>query len=106
MCALVAFVVTPSGERSSFSASAQTSKPQFRHPIDNPIAPLDCALTLAERMIVVRRFGQRSEISRFRNGEFVYRLVEEIDKRCRGNAICTKPQVDFVQVKFNILSLL
>src|SRR5262245_32335393 len=77
---------------------------RFSHPIDNPIAPLDCALTLAERMIVVRRFGQRCEIGRFRNGEFVYRLVE-IDKRCRGNAICTKPQVDFVQVKLKNLIL-
>ena len=36
-----------------------------RHLVDHPVAPLDGALALAERMVIVRRLRQRREIGRF-----------------------------------------
>src|SRR5262249_62292852 len=51
-------------------------KPRLSHAINNPIAPFYRALTLAERMVVIRRFRERCEIGSFGNGEFVHRFIE------------------------------
>ena len=104
MCALVAFVRHAERRTLGLLGVSGLDKARLRHAVDHPIAPLDRALALAERMVIVRRLRQRREIGGLRNGEFVHRLVE-IDERRRSDAIGAKAQVDFVQVKLEDLVL-
>ncbi len=73
-------------------------KAGIRHSVENPIAPLDRALALTERMIISRRLGQRREIGRLGNRQLVHRLVE-VDERSSRDAISTKAEINLVQVK-------
>ena len=51
-----------------------------------------------------RRLRQRRQIGRFRDGEFVDRLVE-IDQRRRGDAVGAEAEIDFVEIEFEDLVL-
>jgi len=70
----------------------------LRHTIEHVIAPLERPLALAERMIVVRRLGQRGEVSGFRNGQLVHRLVE-IEQRGGRHAVGAHAEIDFIEIK-------
>ena len=76
----------------------------LRHAVDHPVAALDGALALAERIVVVRRLRQRREISDFRDGELVDRLVE-VDERGGGDAVGAQTEIDLVQVQLDDLVL-
>ncbi len=75
-----------------------------RHLVDHPVTPLDGALALAERMIIVRRLRQRREIGRIGDGQFIDGFVE-IDERGGGNAVGAEAQINLVQVKLEDLIL-
>ncbi len=76
----------------------------FHHAIDHVIAPRDRFVAVAERIVVVRPFGQRGEVGGFGNGQFVHRLVE-IKKRSRGDAVGAEPEINLIEIEFENLVL-
>ena len=90
--------VTLSGSFLAFSASWRGDVVVLGHAIEHVVAPLERALALPERMIVVGRLGQRREIGRFREREFVHRLVE-IEQRGGGDAVGAHAEIDLVEIK-------
>ena len=62
------------------------------------------AFALQERMIIVRRLRQGGEIGGLRNGQFVDRFVEII-QRGGGDAVIAEAEIDLVQVKLEDLVL-
>src|SRR5689334_8151450 len=75
---------------------------RLRHTIEYPVAALNRPFALTERMIVVGCFGQRGEIGRFRNREFVHGLVK-VNQRSSRDAVSTKAEINLVQVKLKNL---
>ena len=76
----------------------------FQQAIDHVIAALDGAVAVAHRMQRRRRLRQRREIGRFRDREFVHRLVE-IDQRGGGDAVGAEAEIDFVEIELEDLVL-
>ena len=74
------------------------------HLLDHPVAALDCAVLLAERIVVVRRLRQRREIGRLRDRQLVHRLVE-VEQRRRGHAVSAEAEIDFVEIELEDLFL-
>ena len=104
MCAPVARAVTSSGAFFARLGVGRVDVAVFHHAVDHLVAALDGALALPERMQRRRRLRQRGEIGRFRNGQFVHRLVE-IQQRGRGDAIGAEAEIDFVEIEFENLVL-
>ena len=104
MCAPVGRDVTLSGSFFAFSASAVLIAPVIDHLVEHPVAPLERAVLLPERIVVVRRLRQRREIGRFRDGQLVHRLVE-IEQRRRGHAVGAEAEIDFVEIELEDLFL-
>ena len=76
----------------------------LHHAVDHPVAPLDGAVALAERVQVGRRLGQRRQIRDLGYVQFVHRLVE-IDERSGGDTVGAETEIDFVQVELEDLVL-
>ena len=68
------------------------------HAIDDVVAPLERTLALTERMVIVGRLGQRREIGRFRDRQFMHRLVE-IEQRGGGDAVGAHAEIDLVEIE-------
>ena len=76
----------------------------FHHAIDDVIAPCDGFVAAAERIVIVRSFGQRREVGGLGNGQLVHRLVE-IKQRRGGDAIGAEPQINLIEIEFEDLVL-
>ena len=74
------------------------------HLVDHPVAPLDGAVLLAERIVVVRRLRQGREIGGLRDRQLVHRLVE-VEQRGRGDPVGAQAQINLVQVELEDLLL-
>src|SRR5437763_937939 len=74
------------------------------HAIEHVIAPLDRALALPERMIIVRSLGERRQISSLGRGELMHRLVEVKERRGR-NTVGAEPEINFVEIELEDLVL-
>ena len=68
------------------------------HPIDDVVAPLESALALTEGMIIIGGLGQRGEVSRFRDRQFVHRFVE-IEERGGSHAVGAHAEIDLVEIE-------
>jgi hypothetical protein len=71
----------------------------FHEAIDDVVAALDRALAVAHRVQRRRRLRQCREIGRFRDAQFVDRLVE-IDERGGADAVRAKAEENFVEIQF------
>ena len=74
------------------------------HPVDDPIAPLDCPFVLQERMIIGRRLRQGREIGGLRDRQLMHGLAVVVQRR-GGDAVIPEPKIDFVEIKFENLVL-
>ena len=74
------------------------------HLADDPVAPLGCLLLLAERVVVVRRLGQRREVGDLLDGE-VLELLVEVGEARRGDAVGADAEIDLVQIELEDLVL-
>ena len=72
--------------------------------LDDVVAPLDRAIAIAERVQIGGRLGQRREIGRLRDGQFVHRLVE-IEQRGGRDPVGGKAEIDFVEIELEDLFL-
>ncbi len=72
------------------------------HPIDDPIAPIDGTFALGIGIVIVRAFRQRREISDFSNRQFIDRLVEVIQRRCRDPVIA-HAEINLVEIELEDL---
>ena len=90
--------VTPSGSALAFVAFLGGDVAILDHLVDDPVAPLDRAVGVLERMVVGRAFGQRRQIGGLGHGQFVHRLVE-IGQRGAGDAIGVEAEEDLVEVE-------
>ncbi len=68
------------------------------HAVQHPVPPVARGLGEAERVVVVRRLGQRGQEGGLRQGDLVQRLVE-VGLRRRGHAVGLHAEVDLVQVQ-------
>ncbi len=68
------------------------------HLLNDPVPPLDRRFLAPGRVVVVGRLGQRGEVGRLGDGQFVERLVEIVERGGR-NAVGPLPEVNLVQVK-------
>ncbi len=71
----------------------------FEQAIDHVIAALDRPIAVTHRMQQCRRLRQRRQIGRFRDREFVHRLVE-IDQRRGGNTVGAEAEIDLIEIEF------
>ena len=69
------------------------------HLVDDPVAALQRAVCMLERMVVVGAFRQGGQIRGFRDRQLIDRLVE-IGERRAGNAIGAEAEEDLVEVEF------
>ena len=67
--------------------------------VDHVISPLDGAITVQERVIVVRPFRQGGEIGRLGDGQLVDRFVEIIE-RGGADAVISEAQINLVEIEF------
>src|SRR6185312_3585276 len=68
----------------------------LRHAVDDPVAALERALALAERIVIIRRLRQRRQIRRLRDGQLIHRLVE-IGERGGGDAVGAEAEINLVE---------
>ena len=95
---------TPSGSALAVLAFLGGDVAVLDHAVDHPVAALDGALRVAERVVVVRRLGQRGEIGRLGERQLVHRLVEIVERR-RGDAIGAEAEEDLVEIELEDLVL-
>ena len=76
----------------------EADAPVLEHAPDHPVAPGQRGLGAPDRMIVVRRLGQRRHVGRLGDAQLVERLVEIIERGGR-HAIGAEAQVNLVQVE-------
>ena len=74
------------------------------HLHEHPVAALDGARSLAERMVVVGALGQRCEIGHLLQRQLVKRLAEIVE-RGSSHAIGVHAEEDLVQIEFEDLVL-
>ena len=74
------------------------------HAVDDVVAPLDGAVALAERIVIVRPLGQPGKIRRLRDRQLMHGLVE-IQQRGGGDPISAEPEIDLVEVQLDDLVL-
>ena len=77
------------------------------HAIEHPVAPVDGGLGIAERMVVGGRLGQRGEIGRFRQRQFVECLVEVVERRRRDavGLAADRAEEDLIEIELEDLVL-
>ncbi len=73
--------------------------PVLRHAVQNPIPPHARRLGVAERVVIVRRLGERRQHRRLGQGQRVERLGEIGLRRC-GDAVGALTEIDLVQIEF------
>jgi hypothetical protein len=69
------------------------------HAVDDPVAARDRGFRVVEGLVVVGRLGQRGEVGRFLQVQFVDRLAE-VGQRRTGDAVGTGAEEDLVEVEF------
>ena len=79
-------------------------EPVGRHAPKDPVPPVDGGPVVADRMVVVGPLGQRGQERRFRQRQFVERLVEIVQRGGR-HAIRAETQVYLVEVELQDLIL-
>jgi hypothetical protein len=68
------------------------------HTVDHPVAALDRAFGVPERMIIVRRLGKGRKIGGLRDGQLIDRFVE-IGERGSGDAVGIEAEENLVEIK-------
>ena len=76
----------------------------LQHAIEHPVAPLDRAVVMARRIIVVGRLGKRPEKGALGDVEISQRLAEIVERR-RRHAIGTGAEKDLVEIELEDLVL-